>query len=615
MDGLPVRQWRKQPALVNTAPPKEAQPEAIKDTIWKELPMPRGSEHYPPHVQALLRAARAGRILQSAPKPTEDEKEGGEDEDSGGEPYSGFVVTKWLQVSREMEQPEPEYLAKRRKGLPTLYGVAGNIPPPTLRKTKVKKIDNDGNLYFLDVLVPEGTFIEGEVAEGETAPTQAPAPGTVVEGVGVANAEGIVVAGDPVAPTPPRRRPPPPKRKPKGPGRGRKKKVVVENGADGVPTAVNANSAQSGTIDPLTGKPSVSGDANGASVGANGAGDDSMLQDGDEGSDEDDEEGEEGELTDTEDQLSRSVTPSKPSTTTRIKSPVKTTEDGLLAPPLHSTESSLPTPATLPTPEIAVHPSTESDVAGVDAAGLSTPDILQPIATLPADIAPTEPVGGDVVMNDAAPTETPPDIQIAGDSIRTDLPIESATQGDLLPTTPAPEPMPAGISDLPTEPTGASLLPGLGGVEEAAAPITEVESSAAPATETPIPPLDAAEEPALAVPTFESTEPVAVEEAKTQLEAPVGATIPEEHNPLEGLSEPKADQQVVEEPLSAATATVVDSTAEESKGEPEASVAPEPTEANSGSDLDTTAKAPAQSGGAEDDIFGSLERHLDSKSG
>lgn len=287
--------------VVNTAPPREnSNATNMRNAGWKELPMPRGAELYSPVCQALLRAARMGQVNRPPPPPLEDEKEPGDDEDAEGEIDTGFLATKWTQVPRNMEEPEIEYLAKRRKGLPSAYG-ASTAPQSalgTMRKTKVRKVDPEGKEHFLDVLAPEGVMVEGEIVadEAKAIMTEAPAPGTVVEGVGVANAEGIVIAGE-VMPTPPRRRPPPPKRKPKGPGRGRKKKRL--HIAEGV-TGSNAAARNSDILNqgPNAGDNTIKQENSIADVTRNrdvDMGDDSMLLEGEEGSESDDEDGEDGE--------------------------------------------------------------------------------------------------------------------------------------------------------------------------------------------------------------------------------------------------------------------------------------------------------------------------------
>ncbi len=280
--------------------------------------MPRDAGLYSPMSQALLRAARMGQINKAAPPPLEDEKEPGEEEDAEGDIDAGFVAKRWAVVPRHLEGPEPEFLAKRRKGLPSVYSGATGVVGSSgqMRKTKVKRVDASGAATVLDVLVPEGQTVEGEIVEEEIASTEALAPGTVVDGVGVANAEGVVIAGDQVLPTPPRRRPPPPKRKPKGPGRGRKKKVGF------VPMTSTLGVNRTPNVAPRVGEDK--------SDTANGQGDakedvemreDSVLRDGEDGGEEaseDDEEGEdgdegdreEGELSPSPSSLSKS--PSKP---------------------------------------------------------------------------------------------------------------------------------------------------------------------------------------------------------------------------------------------------------------------------------------------------------------
>ena len=314
-DGLPVRHWRKASVTVNPSPQRDYTNVKHRGSMgWPELPMPRDAALYSPMSQALLRAARMGQVNKPPPPPLEDEKEPGEDEDAEGDIDTGFVAKRWAVVPRHLEGPEPEFLAKRRKGLPSVYsGVTGVVGGTgQMRKTKVRKIDASGNATVLDVLVPEGQTVEGEIVEEETTSTAALAPGTVVDGVGVANAEGVVIAGDQVLPTPPRRRPPPPKRKPKGPGRGRRKKVgfvsITSTHGTGVKPEDLAPGGGENTLHVTNGQDTKE------DVEMR---EDSVLQDGDEGSEDDDEgeEGddgdrEEGELSPSPSSLSKS--PSKP---------------------------------------------------------------------------------------------------------------------------------------------------------------------------------------------------------------------------------------------------------------------------------------------------------------
>jgi hypothetical protein len=188
----------------------------------------------PEHSQQLLRAARSGKLYKP-PAPLEEDNEMKDEEEESKEIRTGFTIKKYVKVARHLEGPEPEYLAKRRKGLPSPY-VSAQVTQPALRETKVKKLDAEGNVAVYKVLVPEGQSVEGEVQPTDAAIEVAPAtaaPGTIVEGIGVVNAEGIVVASDIMQQTPPRRRPPPPKKvKRGGPGRGKKKVVFAEGAAE-----------------------------------------------------------------------------------------------------------------------------------------------------------------------------------------------------------------------------------------------------------------------------------------------------------------------------------------------------------------------------------------------
>ena len=312
-EGLPVRHWRKRAFNVNAAPEKDIlNPLGTGDTGWPELPMPRDAHMYSPMSEALLRAARMGQVKKLATPLMDDDKEPGEDDDADGDLDTGFVARRWAVVPKDMEGPEPEFLAKRRKGLPSIYtGATGPLGNPAqMRKTKIRKLDTEGNSYIWEVLVPEGQAVEGEIVEEETSPTQAPAPGTVVEGLGVVNAEGVVIAGDQAMPTFNRRRPPPPKRKAKGPGRGRKKKVAFTSGTEGAATANGVSAALNGSNTGVDEGKSAKTEHE-IQDGDTEMGDENVLQEGEEGSEEGSE-GEEGEDGDREEgELSPSPTPAK----------------------------------------------------------------------------------------------------------------------------------------------------------------------------------------------------------------------------------------------------------------------------------------------------------------
>ncbi|KAL4739138.1 hypothetical protein BDV11DRAFT_170393 [Aspergillus similis] len=252
-EGLPVRRWTRQIQTVSQEPKTEGTESETSGNNGKpsipEHPMPRDSHLLSPMSRALLRAARAGCIyIRQASKDFDDEEKETTDPEEQQTQQSmerNFSLRKWTTVPKHLEAPEVEFLAKRRPGLPSLYGAtagtvdgAGSVP---MRKTRFKKVDPvTGNILIYAAWVPEGHKIEGEITgDGQvtaesnqvTVTPQAPAPGTVIEGVGVVDAQGVVVAaaGSPAVITPQKRRPPPPKRKGKG-LKGRRKKVMFAPG-------------------------------------------------------------------------------------------------------------------------------------------------------------------------------------------------------------------------------------------------------------------------------------------------------------------------------------------------------------------------------------------------
>ena len=357
MEGLPVRQWKQQPAVISTAPPKDTRAELAKMGRWVELDMPKGSDMYSPWCHALLRAARRGQIKTPHSRTVEEEKEMQDEDEADNPTEEGYMASKWSQLPKDSDQPEPEFLAKRRKGLPSLYGTGAAVSGP-MRKTKVKRVDAEGHVSIYEVLAPEGTRVEGEVLEDTELPAEVAVPGTVVEGVGVVNAEGVIVATEPVAPTPPRRRPPPPKRKPKGPGRGRKKKVVIESAGrpTGIPVDSSTTMPSNGPVD--TDPQASFGVPTAEAADKNKLKEASVGNEGDEGSDEEDEEGEEVEDPDREEG-------EIPEVTTADNSPSK--------PPPATIPSSSSTSLAPPRPEVPI-----------DRDASSSPDV--PLAALPTPL-------------------------------------------------------------------------------------------------------------------------------------------------------------------------------------------------------------------------------------
>ncbi|KAI0521158.1 hypothetical protein F5B22DRAFT_597930 [Xylaria bambusicola] len=216
-DGLPIRQYRRE--WVTIAPPPPPDLTRVNDIWATELPygMPKDAPLLPTHTQELLMAARSGRLWKR-PAPVEEEEVEADptlteknDKKEDDPSTKGFQVKVWKQVPRNAEGPYVSYLGKRRKGTITLSSdlPAGAAPGPTITKATVRRIDAAGNPYTQEVTLNEGQHVDGEIIS--TTVVAAPVPTVAVE----------------AAATPVRRRPPPPKRKPKGPGRGRKKKLPL----------------------------------------------------------------------------------------------------------------------------------------------------------------------------------------------------------------------------------------------------------------------------------------------------------------------------------------------------------------------------------------------------
>ncbi|KAJ5116423.1 hypothetical protein N7456_000771 [Penicillium angulare] len=264
-EGLPVRRWSRQPHTHSQAPKTEDSEFVVQGPggtgRLPELAMPRDSQLLGAGSRALLRAARAGCIYihQNIRTSDKDEKEAGEGDDGATGTHAAdrsFVSRKWSTLPKQLEPADVEFLAKRRPGLPSLYGGTAAVDgsgsgPGPMRRTKFQKTDSaTGKISIYEAWVPEGHRIEGEITGDVQAlagqsdvsvNSEMPAPGTVVEGVGIVNSEGVVIAeaGSASVMTPPKRRPPPPKRKGKGIGKGRKKKVMFAPGEGADAAAVH----------------------------------------------------------------------------------------------------------------------------------------------------------------------------------------------------------------------------------------------------------------------------------------------------------------------------------------------------------------------------------------
>ncbi|TKA42317.1 hypothetical protein B0A54_06766 [Friedmanniomyces endolithicus] len=339
-EGLPVKQWGQQPARISFAPPV-SEHEANANDKWSDAPMPRDYRLLPPWTQQLLRLARSGKVGTKRKPDPDSADEDRPDEEAPEEPKvslenRGYLAKKWKLVPEPLLEPEHkhfEFLAKRRRGLPSLYGheVANGAIVP-MRKTKVQKAGPEGEINVYEVLIPEGQNLAGEITEatelGDVKPVVA-APGTVIEGVGIANEDGVVVAEHLKPAISSRRNRPPPKKK-GGPGRG-KKRVTFTN-PDGstytkiVPNATKIVAQPGQTVKHVSKDEQAAADVTTEQAAATttedpdqpqaegeGEGDDEGEEGEDDGEDgDDDDDREEGELSDDDALDTAAVTPVPP---------------------------------------------------------------------------------------------------------------------------------------------------------------------------------------------------------------------------------------------------------------------------------------------------------------
>ncbi|KAF2718085.1 hypothetical protein K431DRAFT_287930 [Polychaeton citri CBS 116435] len=355
-EGLPVKQWTPQYTRQSLVPPAPENEIHDPDDRWnREPPMPRDAQMLQPWTYELLRLARSGKIgrkrktleLDDDGEQVEghDALEGegvgtggavGGNDDRGGAEDKSFIVKKWRPVSEHALVPEHkhlEFLAKRRRGLPSLYGGADVSPSAavSMRKTRVQRPDPvSGDMVLYEVLVPEGSSIDGEIITGmdpevDSKSAVAIAPGAVVEGLGVANEEGILVAEHLRPSVAPRRNRPPPKKK-GGPGRG-KKRVTFTN-PDGttyttiVPNATKIVPQPGQTVKHVAKGEEAAADVSAAQAAAaatvqtpnGGQGEDEGGEDDgsdDEEGDDDDDDREEGEVSDNDAPQTAAGTPAR----------------------------------------------------------------------------------------------------------------------------------------------------------------------------------------------------------------------------------------------------------------------------------------------------------------
>ncbi|CAD6448087.1 e092cfa1-a2c0-424c-9eb0-e4bf7d7da31f [Sclerotinia trifoliorum] len=276
LEGIPVRQWRRE--YVTVAPPPPQESNATQNDIWaSELPwgMPKDSHLLPQHSQDLLRAARSGRIYKR-PTPMDEEEQEleptlGDKPDKKEDEIkdSGFTARAWKQIPGHQTASDMDFLAKRRKGLGSAVPQPASIP--TVIQTTVRRTDAAGNEYLEKVIVPHGQVVVGDVVSQTTIPDP-----NVVEG------------------TPFRRKGPVGKKGKRGPGRGRKKIVPTST-----PNVTSEPSAQNGDASTSNlGADGMKIDGEGNTTPAKNL-DTEMIDDSNPASDDDD--GDEGDQADEDD--------------------------------------------------------------------------------------------------------------------------------------------------------------------------------------------------------------------------------------------------------------------------------------------------------------------------
>ncbi|KAL5337582.1 hypothetical protein BJX70DRAFT_369286 [Aspergillus crustosus] len=429
-EGLPVRRWTRQSQTVSQEPKAEGAESEVHGHTGKqsipEHPMPRDSHLLSPMSRALLRAARSGCIyIRPASKEFEDDDKETtdlEEQQTQQNLERNLYMRKWTTVPRHLEAPEVEFLAKRRPGLPSIYaapgaGADGANGLGAMRKTRFKKVDPaTGNISVYAAWVPEGHKIEGEVADeaqliAENSKVvvipEAPAPGTVIEGVGVVNAQGVVVAeaGSAAVLTPPRRRPPPPKRKGKG-LKGRRKKVMFAPGEGADASLIHTGGPNANNNTTNYGKETDS-----LRMSVDQTTQDDEDDEGEEGEESDDGEGDESGLD--------AKTPEAPgpqaSTEPGIESnPGPATEQPSTSIPaileLHTKAQAPQVPRPKPSSKSRQPPAPSTAVSHSETGTPENSSLAEPAHTKePAEGAPVLllPISSDVQMTDAEPTDEP----------------------------------------------------------------------------------------------------------------------------------------------------------------------------------------------------------------
>ena len=466
LDGLPIRQWRKQEVVVGANDPPSSVTDAPRrgEGIWKELPMPEGSNNYPIWSQQILRAARVGRILHSqgiirnlyGKKTAEDDKgadveetEEGDEKRGTKRDSQGLAVSKWTQLTRQQEESNTEYLAKRRVGLPSVHRIPA-VNASSLKQIRVRRVDANNQPVIYEVLVGEGKIIQGEATEqlpGDDELVAKPVPGTMIEGLGVTNENGLIIYAEAPVPLFGRGRAAQPKKKTKrGAAKGRKKA-----GAAKMTSLVSNTGIKSEATTELG--DTVMVDVDNSVVDTSAAIGDDDAEDGEEEDDEggegedgevdadaegeNDDDREEGELTPSPEPGAQDSTavlqqfknaaqnpPAPPIPQPRLQEPATTPSLSLedpQPPPEAAAEPALPEPA-IPVTDNTTHDvSRESSYSPPDIAtpeptapSMPPPTVMQPIPMIPGLSetqpmvsllgAPIQPVPSSVAQQDVSTT-------------------------------------------------------------------------------------------------------------------------------------------------------------------------------------------------------------------
>jgi hypothetical protein len=621
--------------------PPVAEVVAVVDDKWGDPPLPRDYQLLSPWTQQLLRLARSGKVgtkRKAGSNNTDEDKP----EDNGNEASKiafddrGYLAKKWKPVPEQQLEPEHkhfEFLAKRRKGLPSL-GTELQGGPIAMRKTKVQRIGPEGEVTVYDVLLPVGQTIEGEITEpaqlADVVPVFA-APGTVIEGLGVANEAGIIVA-EPLHNAPRRNRPPPKKKG--GPGRG-KKRVTFTN-PDGstyttiVPNATKIVPQPGQTVKHVAKGEEASEDVSAEQAAAaaaaqqdnsqedggddEGSGDDDGDDDGEEDDDGDDDDREEGELTDDDAPTgpttnaaaaeSRSVPqiPAKPSLTEASNHTTATSDSK----PEEDVEmSEAPGESTIETPnEGADESMMDEDTYSPELLPEEPADDYEPTDDLVMEptIAPTTggadgPIAAPITETVTEPsTEPATDVNTVltapPDAIAIEVTIEEPPVPTVEPATASEAPVETAIVEAPSVDKGSIEQPPSTVTHDDNAALDHPESAASLADQSPVEPIeehaskDVQEEPPVATPAVETT---AEATAETTSEPPVEPTA---SSAIETAAETRAESALpptaesavepVTESIAEAAADSTTETAAEAPAGPAAESTAQPVEPSAG---------------------------------